>query len=267
LPLLLLQVSEQKALVPLDFDPVAHAGFIDELKLLYVAVTRAKSNLIIFESDPYKRAPFYYYLRRLGLAVAVKASLAFDEASTLLQHTSNTPADWAERAGLLLQQKLWDLAAKCYNQAGDWLREAATKAKALIEAVMAPEKAPAGRREALKTGEGRRAALEEAAVLLMEAAAAAAQRQQAAAAALVGGKSRGSSSGGGGAGSSDIGRSVSPPVTFEEWQEWLSTAAAVMSQGLKRHAEAVGLYCQVRRKCGTHVEMVVWLQEELLIAL
>ena len=232
----------------MDFDPVAHAGLIDELKMLYVAVTRAKSNLIIFESDPYKRAPLYYYLRRLGLAVEVKASLAFDEASTLLQHTSNTPADWAERAGLLLQQKLWDLAAKCYNQAGDWLREAATKAKALIEAVMSPDKAPAGKREALRTAEGRAAALEEAAVLLMEAAAGAARRQQAvaASAAAAGKGGRGGAGGGGG-------EVMSPVVTCEEWQEWLSTAAAVLSQGLSRHAEAACLYCQVWKGPGLQV--------------
>jgi ATP-dependent exoDNAse (exonuclease V) beta subunit len=41
-----------------------HSVLAEELKLLYVAITRAESNLVIFESDPFKSAPLYYYLRR-----------------------------------------------------------------------------------------------------------------------------------------------------------------------------------------------------------
>ena len=40
----------------------------EELKLLYTAITRAKNNLIFFDSNRAKRAPFFYYLRVMGLA-------------------------------------------------------------------------------------------------------------------------------------------------------------------------------------------------------
>jgi hypothetical protein len=40
----------------------------EELKYLYTALTRAKNNVIIFDSNTAKRAPFFNYLRRLGMA-------------------------------------------------------------------------------------------------------------------------------------------------------------------------------------------------------
>lgn len=38
-----------------------------DLRLLYVATTRAKARLAIFESNTQKRAPLFQYLLRLGL--------------------------------------------------------------------------------------------------------------------------------------------------------------------------------------------------------
>ena len=40
----------------------------EELKHLYTALTRAKNNVIMFDSNIAKRAPFFNYLRRLGMA-------------------------------------------------------------------------------------------------------------------------------------------------------------------------------------------------------
>ena len=40
----------------------------EELKHLYTALTRAKNNVVIFDSNTAKRAPFFNYLRRLGMA-------------------------------------------------------------------------------------------------------------------------------------------------------------------------------------------------------
>ena len=49
-----------------------HAVNLQELKHLYTAITRAKNNIIIFDRSPEKRAPFFQYLRRRGLARVVR---------------------------------------------------------------------------------------------------------------------------------------------------------------------------------------------------
>jgi hypothetical protein len=66
------------ALRPLEFDPTAHVVLGEELKHLYTAITRAKSNVIFSDSSPTLRAPFYRLLRSLGLARAVRESLLAD---------------------------------------------------------------------------------------------------------------------------------------------------------------------------------------------
>lgn len=57
---------------PLRFDPLRHGMLCEELKHLYTAITRAKNNVIIFDSNPKKRAPFFQYLQRLNLARVVR---------------------------------------------------------------------------------------------------------------------------------------------------------------------------------------------------
>lgn len=45
---------------------------VQELKHLYVAVTRAKKNIIFFDRDPAKRAPFFQYVRARDLARIIR---------------------------------------------------------------------------------------------------------------------------------------------------------------------------------------------------
>ena len=67
------QGDDQDAdLRPLAFDPLKHAILCEELKHLYTAITRAKNNVIIFDSNSKKRAPFFKYLKTLRLARAIK---------------------------------------------------------------------------------------------------------------------------------------------------------------------------------------------------
>lgn len=56
----------------------------EELKHLYTALTRAKNNVVIFDSNTAKRAPFFNYLRRLGMAQYVSRS----ETSQLQSYNS-----------------------------------------------------------------------------------------------------------------------------------------------------------------------------------
>lgn len=64
--------GDEGHLRPLVFDPRAHVLLSEELKHLYTAITRAKNNIVIFDSSPAKRAPFFHFLRRLGMARVVK---------------------------------------------------------------------------------------------------------------------------------------------------------------------------------------------------
>lgn len=54
----------------------------EELKHLYTALTRAKNNVVIFDSNTAKRAPFFNYLRRLGMAQYVSRSASLFLTST-----------------------------------------------------------------------------------------------------------------------------------------------------------------------------------------
>lgn len=63
--------AEGDDLRPLRFDPVRHVILCEELKHLYTAITRAKNNVIIFDSNAKKRAPFFQYLKALKLARVV----------------------------------------------------------------------------------------------------------------------------------------------------------------------------------------------------
>ncbi len=58
----------------------------EELKQLYTALTRAKNNVIMFDSNMAKRAPFFNYLRRLGMAQYVSRS-----AMALHARTNKSP--------------------------------------------------------------------------------------------------------------------------------------------------------------------------------
>ena len=58
----------------------------EELKHLYTALTRAKNNVVVFDSNTAKRAPFFNYLRRLGMAQYVSRSAAF----SVHIHSTNT---------------------------------------------------------------------------------------------------------------------------------------------------------------------------------
>lgn len=202
-----LTAADKASLIDAMFDPSQHSGLIEELKRLYVAVTRAKSNLAFFESNQLARAALYYYLRRLGLAVEVKTSLVYAQDCLLSNSiTSNTPADWVERGMNLMQQQDWAIAAHCFAQAKDHLRHAACKANHML---------------CSKSGQDH-----EAAVLLVEAAAGASKRHKQ----LTTGGSDGLM-----------------PITADDYTAWLHTAALVFEQRLDRVPEALALYCQIQK--------------------
>ena len=57
------QLADAQWLRPLELDPRAHASLADELKLLYVAMTRARRRgLVLFDTDVQKWAPLFAFL-------------------------------------------------------------------------------------------------------------------------------------------------------------------------------------------------------------
>ena len=58
-----------------EVNRAAHRALSEELKHLYTAITRAKNSVVFLDTDPEARAPFYYFLKRLGLATLVDKPL------------------------------------------------------------------------------------------------------------------------------------------------------------------------------------------------
>jgi hypothetical protein len=82
--------SSKQSLRPKAFDLQTDRGLESELKYLYVAITRARRNLWIFDQDEQKRAPFFELLRQCNLARLIKSSdLSKDSFAT-----SSTAEEW-----------------------------------------------------------------------------------------------------------------------------------------------------------------------------
>ena len=127
------------ALRPLPFDPVQHVVLGEELKHLYTAITRAKSNVIFSDRSPKLRAPFYRLLRSLGLARAVRESLLADGTHHGLSRVRSGPAEWAARARNLLDNEQPGVAADCFARAGDAPRSLAARGMAVAAQAAALE--------------------------------------------------------------------------------------------------------------------------------
>jgi hypothetical protein len=138
-----LLVADKHLLRPLDLDPRAHAALIDELKLLYVAVTRARRRVVICDTDPQKRAPMFAFLtspvgdaaRGVCPPVAVvgdrpAARRAEIGASGFAQ--ASTSEEWAQRAASYAARGMLQQAAQCFTWAGAE-RDAAGAHAALAE--------------------------------------------------------------------------------------------------------------------------------------
>ncbi|GBF98911.1 hypothetical protein Rsub_11550 [Raphidocelis subcapitata] len=164
--------------VPLDLPQAGAALHLKHLHLkhLYVAITRAKNNLVMFDRGagvrtgfvvPFEAArlsPFYFWLRALGLASHVRRGLrgmgsagaaGGDEGGWLMRGSlNNTPAEWRKRGDNLAGMQMFKLAGQCYAQAGDAARARACAAihdlyqLSSAAASDAPDGAPGGGRRA-----------------------------------------------------------------------------------------------------------------------
>ena len=102
------------------FDPKLHKSLNSELKYLYTAVTRAKCNLWIYDSDRKARLPMFDYWHKRNLVKVVQAqpSAGSQGVYTLVFASNSTPEQWKAQGDNFKKKHLWEQAILCYQRAG-----------------------------------------------------------------------------------------------------------------------------------------------------
>lgn len=112
-------VRSSSRLTAVDFDAQVHLVLCEELKMLYVALTRARKRAFLFDSSLERRAPLFDYLAALGVA---EQGLERQLSATARKQPKNSVADWQQRAANFEQNKLWTKAEECFLRAGETAR-------------------------------------------------------------------------------------------------------------------------------------------------
>ncbi|XP_063448737.1 TPR and ankyrin repeat-containing protein 1-like isoform X2 [Mytilus trossulus] len=107
----------------LTFDPNQHKVLNSELKHLYTAVTRARVNVWIFDEDMDKRAPMFEYFKARHLVKAISSDDVQNLSTNGMFAEESTPEEWLKRAQDFMKHNLYEVAAKCYRQGGEPLKE------------------------------------------------------------------------------------------------------------------------------------------------
>ena len=100
----------------------------DELKQLYVAITRSRSRIIIFDQDREKREPFYLLCQLTGAtSPALLESYNYDAESNRptrrnmkqmsIEQIQIERAKWKKKGELLLERHFYERAALCFKNA------------------------------------------------------------------------------------------------------------------------------------------------------
>ncbi len=101
----------------MEFDESQHKSLNAELKYLYTAITRAKCNLWIYDSDEKKRLPIFYYWSKRDLVKVIRVDdINNEDQSTLFSATSSKEA-WKNQGDYFKKKRLWEPALKCYQKA------------------------------------------------------------------------------------------------------------------------------------------------------
>lgn len=110
------------------------ARIVHEINLYYVAVTRARNGLVVYEAN----ADFWCQEEFAGLMVP---SLEPHVVQTYWTKVSD-PAQWRERGDYYAERGHWLAAAECYRNAGDGAAEARAMGRGLFAADRFEEAAP-----------------------------------------------------------------------------------------------------------------------------
>ena len=103
-----------------QFDPDFNIPLNDELKRLYTAITRAKSNLWIYDSNYELRLPMFDYWNKLKLVKCVQThtSGGSEDVYKLVFASNSTPEQWKAQGDNLMERRYFEQALHCYLQAG-----------------------------------------------------------------------------------------------------------------------------------------------------
>lgn len=102
---------------PLTFHEEQHKMLNSELKLLYTAITRARSKLWIFDCSSVKRAPIFHYFVHRGL-VEYLSNKTGKVKKPITPFSSKSSAKlWKKRGNYFKEKGMWNLAVICYNKA------------------------------------------------------------------------------------------------------------------------------------------------------
>ena len=111
----------------LDFDVNSHKILEVELKMLYTAITRARVNVFVAETDSELSRPMFNYFQRRAVVDVVNKEGGL--SSVRVFGAKDTIEDWKNRGEYYLQNaegarqiSCLRLAAKCFDKAGDTKR-------------------------------------------------------------------------------------------------------------------------------------------------
>ena len=123
----------KKIIIPTSFaskDPSAYAQFCNDLKQLYVALTRPRNRIIIYDENTSKRKYIEKYWKELGLVeIITKEDLEKADSQqaaetkdlqtfqAIIKGTS--PTEWKKQGLRMFKNKYYEQAYKCFEKSGD----------------------------------------------------------------------------------------------------------------------------------------------------
>ena len=104
------------------FEASKHYIICEEIKALYVSVTRAKKRIIVFDQDEARRAPMFELLQRAHVASKMslleREKLSSAESGSSLAQAS-TPEEWRAQGLQLFRAQRFDGAVQCFEKSKD----------------------------------------------------------------------------------------------------------------------------------------------------
>lgn len=101
------------------FDEKCHKALNSELKYLYTAITRAKCNLWIYDSDKKKRLPMFDIWYKQGMVKVVgDGVVGAENQESLIFASISGPQQWKTQGDYFMRRSRWEQARHCYERAG-----------------------------------------------------------------------------------------------------------------------------------------------------